>query len=355
MRNFLVSLFGKTLFFVLALSTAYGASITYTYDPLNRLIGVVYDDGTTVEYGYDDAGNRVVRNVSSPSGIDADFTAAPTTGVAPLTVAFTDQSAGAITGRSWDFGDGENSTSQSPEHTYANPGTYSVILTVSSGTATSSRSATISVAPAKPVADFSATPTEGILPLTVSFTDSSTGDVSDWLWSFGDGDISTSQNPTHTYWDAGTYETSLTVTGPRGASDPVFSSIIVNPIPTTPGMDQFTKLLLHGEGLDGNSTIVDSSVYGHVPSSVTGVVTSSAQKAAGISSLAFDGSGHVVYANSEDWCLAGGRDFTIDAWVYYTGGNLNGICGTLIPGDNSQWGFSIANGYLSFYTKLRSS
>jgi PKD repeat protein len=59
----------------------------------------------------------------------ADFTAAPTTGAAPLGVGFHDQSTGA-TGWSWDFGDGGTSTVQNPYHFYSNPGEYTVTLRV---------------------------------------------------------------------------------------------------------------------------------------------------------------------------------------------------------------------------------
>ena len=61
----------------------------------------------------------------------ADFTASPTEGYAPLTVQFTDRSSGAITGRSWVFGDGGSDTIPNPVHTYNNPGVYTVTLTVS--------------------------------------------------------------------------------------------------------------------------------------------------------------------------------------------------------------------------------
>ena len=61
----------------------------------------------------------------------ADFTASPTEGYAPLTVQFIDRSSGAITGRSWAFGDGGSDTVPDPVHTYNNPGVYTVTLTVS--------------------------------------------------------------------------------------------------------------------------------------------------------------------------------------------------------------------------------
>jgi PKD repeat protein len=60
------------------------------------------------------------------------------------------------------------------------------------------------------VADFSATPDSGCATLSVSFTDLSTGTgVDTWEWSFGDGNTSSAQNPTHGYSGAGTYDVTL--------------------------------------------------------------------------------------------------------------------------------------------------
>jgi len=60
-------------------------------------------------------------------------------------------------------------------------------------------------------ADFTATPLNGAAPLTVTFTDNSTGSITSWLWDFGDSTTSTEQNPVHTYDTDGTYTVSLTV------------------------------------------------------------------------------------------------------------------------------------------------
>jgi PKD repeat protein len=60
----------------------------------------------------------------------ADFSGTPTRGVAPLSVQFTDLSAGAPTAWSWDFGDGATSAEQDPAHTFA-PGRHTISLTVS--------------------------------------------------------------------------------------------------------------------------------------------------------------------------------------------------------------------------------
>ena len=50
-----------------------------------------------------------------------------------------------LTSRNWDFGDGTNSTEQSPIHVYSAAGTYTVNLTVSNGNGTASKTATITV------------------------------------------------------------------------------------------------------------------------------------------------------------------------------------------------------------------
>ncbi|MBU1072032.1 PKD domain-containing protein, partial [bacterium] len=71
--------------------------------------------------------------------------------------------------------------------------------------------------PVAPTADFVGSPTGGCVPLTVDFTDQSTGDVTSWSWNFGDGGVSTQQNPPHVYTVAGTYSVTLTATGPGGS------------------------------------------------------------------------------------------------------------------------------------------
>jgi len=68
--------------------------------------------------------------VAPPSAPVAAFSGSPTSGEAPLTVAFADQSTGTPSTWSWSFGDGGTSTAQNPSHVYTAPGTYNVTLTV---------------------------------------------------------------------------------------------------------------------------------------------------------------------------------------------------------------------------------
>ena len=72
--------------------------------------------------------------------------------------------------------------------------------------------------PTLPIADFTSTPNNGFRPLLTAFTDKSSGTPTSWLWSFGDGASSTTQNPTHSYTQEGAFDVSLTVTNTVGTN-----------------------------------------------------------------------------------------------------------------------------------------
>jgi PKD repeat protein len=71
----------------------------------------------------------ITANEPSPTTVAA-FSADKTSGEAPLTVEFTDESQGDIASWHWTFGDGASSTQQNPAHTYLQAGSYTVSLTV---------------------------------------------------------------------------------------------------------------------------------------------------------------------------------------------------------------------------------
>jgi PKD repeat protein len=164
----------------------------------------------------------------------AGFSGSPTTGSAPLPVVFSDASTGTITNWLWTFGDGHsvtNSTAANVTNTYATTGNYTVSLTVSGpgGPNTSTVANYIVVASSAPVAGFTAAPTNGFAPLKVVFTDVSTGAITNWLWTFGDGHSVTNTvtgGATNTYAAAGTYTVSLKVTGSGGANTTTQTSVI---------------------------------------------------------------------------------------------------------------------------------
>jgi PKD repeat protein len=161
--------------------------------------------------------------------ITADFSGSPTSGVAPLQVTFTNLSSGDYDTCNWDFGDGETSNvCVDPMHVYNTPGVYTVELTVSGlgGTDTQTRIDYIGVY--KPVqADFSASPTSGVAPLQVTFTNLSSGDYDSCAWDFGDGGSSDLCDPSpYTYTTPGVFTISLTVTGLGGFYNKTYNNYI---------------------------------------------------------------------------------------------------------------------------------
>nr|WP_269851946.1 PKD domain-containing protein [Methanosarcina horonobensis] len=163
----------------------------------------------------------------------AAFTADVTSGTVPLTVNFTDQSTGSPISWLWDFGDGTNATDQNPLHTYTSAGNYTVSLTVTNASGSDSEVkvgyiVVSELVPEAPVAAFTAIPTSGTAPLTVNFTDESTGSVSSYAWDFNNDGIvdSTEQNPSHTYATVGNYTVNLTVTGANGSDSEVKTDYI---------------------------------------------------------------------------------------------------------------------------------
>ena len=168
----------------------------------------------------------------------ANFTASKVTGKSPLIVMFNDTSLNA-TSRSWDFGDGTNSTEQNPLQVYVFAGNYTVRLTAknSYGSDTLIAKDYITVIlPDPPVANFTANPRSGQAPLTVMFNDTSNGDsITLWYWTFGDGKNASIQNPVHTYPAAGNYSVSFEIANTVGnnVTTRVDYITVSNPPPTT--------------------------------------------------------------------------------------------------------------------------
>ncbi len=75
----------------------------------------------------------------------------------------------------------------------------------------------VTVISPRPVADFNTGESVGPAPLTVSFMDASSGDVTGYHWDFGDGSTSPKANPDHSYSIPGRYDVTLTVSGPGGS------------------------------------------------------------------------------------------------------------------------------------------
>lgn len=212
--------------------------IQITNDEADQLNPAIYGDKIVWEDYRNDRENRYYCSIymydfsAKPTMPFASFSANITSksGNMLLTVLFTYNSTdGTPTSWYWDFGDGINSKhAQTATHTFKKPGTYDVSLTVTNfaGNSTLKKSNYITVTPQQaPIADFfspevyHANTYGGSVPTkTVSFVDNSTGSPTSWLWDFGDGNISTEQNPTHVYDVGGGYTVNLTVKNAVGSN-----------------------------------------------------------------------------------------------------------------------------------------
>lgn len=153
--------------------------------------------------------------ISSGSGPVAAMTSNLNSGCAPLVVNFTDQSSGNPTSWNWSFPGGIPSTStlQNPTVSYNSVGMYDITLTVgnASGSNTTSYANHVEVKDAPNAAfNFSVTGADA------TFTNNTTLGASSYSWDFGDGNISSTTNPVHTYASNGTYTVTLTATNACG-------------------------------------------------------------------------------------------------------------------------------------------
>jgi len=137
----------------------------------------------------------------------------------------------------WDFGDGTTATTQTATHSYADNGTFTATFTVTdSGNQSGSDTATITVNNVNPIA-IGSTPSGGAEGSTLNFTggavDDGTADTHTFLWNFGDGTTSTTQNPTHSYADNNTYHVTLTVTDDDNGSGSFTNPIVITNVAPT--------------------------------------------------------------------------------------------------------------------------
>jgi PKD repeat protein len=136
---------------------------------------------------------------------------------------------------SWDFGDGNTSSSANPSHTYATANTFTVTLVAHVGPCTDTIVQNVVVNNAPQVSFTTADPTTGCGSLTVNFTNNTTGGGGNsYNWDFGDGTGTSSlQNPTYTYSTPGTYTVVLAAAlGSCNDVDSIVNYITVNPAPT---------------------------------------------------------------------------------------------------------------------------
>ncbi|GIV33504.1 MAG: hypothetical protein KatS3mg031_1039 [Chitinophagales bacterium] len=193
----------------------------------------------------------------------------------------------------WDFGDGSSTSNLThPMHNYQADGAYTVTLTVTSDKGCNDVISKTAVVYPGAMAAFSAA--NVCFGDSVSFQDSSSGPGLTYQWNFGDGNFSSSVNPKHLYFSAGTYTVALTVTTSDGCVASAQQDVVVYPMPaanfTAPNVcegrsTQFvnTSSLTGGQMNfswnfgDGNVSVLDNPLHQYADTgtySVTLIVTS---------------------------------------------------------------------------------
>ena len=128
----------------------------------------------------------------------------------------------------WTFGDGSNSTTTSPTHTYTTAGYFNVqMIATYNGQQYYANSQSIYVG-AVPVANFANYYNS---PLTYTFNSTSTissGSIASYSWNFGDGGTAISSNPQHAFASAGIYNVTLTVTSDAGCTATITTAVVIN-------------------------------------------------------------------------------------------------------------------------------
>ena len=256
-----------------------------------------------------------VINVASVALPAVNFSASPSTGAAPLSVAFTNTTTGSVTTWAWNFGDGTTSNVQSPTHVYSTPGSYTVVLTATGTGGTASKTGTtisVSAAPTLPVVNFSASASSGTAPLSVAFTNTTTGPVTTWAWNFGDGTTSNLNSPTHVYSTPGSYSVTLTATGTGGTASKTAATAISVTTPSTPPATGLVAAYSFNEGT--GTTVADASGNKNT-GSITGATWTTQGRSGG--ALSFNGTSNLVLIPSSA-SLNVSAAMTLEAWIYPT-------------------------------------
>ncbi|MBK6931885.1 MAG: PKD domain-containing protein [Saprospirales bacterium] len=136
---------------------------------------------------------------------------------------------------SWNFGDGTLATETSPTHKFSRPGDFFVTLTAFSGDCTADAKDTVTIADARPLAQFNTSAACFEVNCPITFTNTSLNAIS-WAWDFGDPasveDRDTAKNPVWAYPRGGTYSVRLTAYSADKRDSSVATRNVVITVPT---------------------------------------------------------------------------------------------------------------------------
>jgi gliding motility-associated-like protein len=183
-------------------------------------------------YGLDSV--TKVKFITVYSSPEINFNASDVTGCFPLATQFIDSSiagSGTISKWQWDFGDGNFSNIQNPQHIYTSVGSFNVSLRATNnyGCINSKTVKDYINIQTGVKADFSnSTSNSCNAPATINFINKSSGvGTLSYQWNFGDGTSSTAATPSHTYSTSGDYTVSLIVNNATGCTDTLIKTKLI--------------------------------------------------------------------------------------------------------------------------------
>jgi PKD repeat protein len=152
------------------------------------------------------------------------------------TLHLVDESRGYIESWEWRVGDALVASDKNPVIQFSKPGPTRVSLIVRGPGGTNEAVRQVEVSPRfAPVRVLvAASCVSGIAPLTVQFTNLSTGDVHAWLWEFGDGQTSTNANPRHAFVNATNYSVAVTAFPLQTDQKPLEAHLTINTVKPWP-------------------------------------------------------------------------------------------------------------------------
>lgn len=191
--------------------------------------------------------------------------AEPNTGCEPLAVEFSDLTQPNAQAWNWNFGDpsSNSNTSQSVEsiHVYENAGSYDVSLSITTSEGCNADTILQNYVEvfSNPTAEFEVSEeVVTLLEAEIDFTDFSSGNVTYWTWSFGDGGGSFDENPTYQFNETGIFQVALQVSTDNGCTDEAYLEVVVEsdfsfyvPNAFSPNNDRHNNYFRgYGEGVD---------------------------------------------------------------------------------------------------------
>jgi len=222
--------------------SANGAAVKHAYDSPGRYwVTLTVQDNSTTDSEFRDTKKEVIINYPpvAEAGTDQWVTASQLFFDGSVS---SDQD-GSIIAYNWDFGDGGKGGGAKPSHVYANPGIYTVKLTVTDDSETSSKQRSDKlkvIVNSLPAAD--AGPDQIAAPKQEIKFDASEsidldGEISRYEWNFGDGTVKTGEKATYSYAKPGIYTVTLTVQDNTGHSNASSSDEMVVTVNAPPAAD----------------------------------------------------------------------------------------------------------------------